>query len=315
MYYIGIDLGGTNIATGIVDEDGKIISKNSVKTEAQKGVENIVEKMSKQIELLLEQNNIPREKIGGVGIGSPGSIDSKNGVVIYSNNIRMENFPLVPALKEKIDFNVYISNDANCAALGEAYAGAAKGYKHVLLITLGTGVGGGVIIDGKIFEGSNGTGAELGHTMLIMGGEPCTCGRNGCWESYASATALIRQTKRAIEQNPDCMMAKETPDLSLVSGRTAFDFAKKGDAVAQKVVDTYLVYVAEGLVDFINVFRPEIVLVGGGISHEGEYIFAPILKYLSEHAFAGLRLPMPPITRAQLGNDAGIVGAAMLCKK
>ena len=315
MYYIGIDLGGTNIAAGLVEKSGKIISKISVKTEGEKGFDSIISKMEDEVKALIKNNNLTAGDIDGIGIGSPGSIDSKNGIVIYTNNIKLENAPMASALKDKTGIPVYISNDANCAALGEAVAGAAKEYKNALLVTLGTGVGGGIIIDGKIFDGSDGTGAEIGHTMLIMDGEPCTCGRNGCWEAYASATALIGQTKRAIEEAPDSLMASEAMEKGEVSGRTAFDCAKKGDAKAKQVVDNYLRYVAEGIIDFINVLRPEIVLIGGGISNEGDYIFVQIQDYINNNSYGSKNTKPPKVKRAELGNDAGIVGAAMLCTK
>lgn len=310
MYYIGVDLGGTNIAVGVVKKDGSLVCKKSVKTQAEKGFEAIMNAMSGCILSLLRENGISLSDVEGIGIGSPGSINSRDGVVIYTNNIRLENAPMAATLRKAIDKPVFVSNDANCAALGESIAGGARGIENVLMITLGTGVGGGVILNGKIFDGYNGTGAELGHTVIRTGGEKCTCGRRGCWEAYASATAVIRQTKAAIARHPESLMAKATD----VSGRTAFEAAKKGDRAGKAVVKRYLNYVAEGIVDMINIFRPEVVLLGGGISHEGDYILKPIQRHINRYSYGAAYVKPPVIKLATLGNDAGIIGAAMLCR-
>lgn len=312
MYRIGIDLGGTNIAAAIVDDINKITQKLSVKTESEKGFDYIVKLMAGLVNELCELGNIKLTEISGIGIGSPGSIDSKNGIVKYSNNIKLENTPLAQKLREYINMPIFLSNDANCAALGEVVAGAAAGCSNAIMITLGTGVGGGIVIDGKIFDGSDSYGAELGHTMLIMNGEKCTCGRNGCWEAYASATGLINQTKKAISQNPDSIMAKSVKNELEVSGRTAFEASRLGDESAQEVVNNYISYVAEGIIDMINIFRPEIVLLGGGVCNEGDYLLNPLREYVASKIYGAGILSTPPIIRAVLGNDAGIIGAASL---
>lgn len=313
MYNIGIDLGGTNIAAGIVDKKGKLIFKTSVKTEAEKGFSNIIGKMGETINTLLTENNIELSQIDGIGIGCPGSIDSKNNIIIYSNNIELENAKIGEELAKIINKPIFISNDANCAALGESISGAAAGHKDVVMITLGTGVGGGVIIGGKIFEGSNSVGAELGHSMLVLDGEECTCGRKGCWEAYASATALIKQTKKAVLENKDSLMNTLIEgDINNVSGRTAFEAAKQGDTAGLEVVHTYLRFVSEGIVDMINIFRPEIFLIGGGISNEGDYILDFIQNYVDKNAYGHNFVKSPRILCANLKNDAGIIGAGML---
>lgn len=310
MYYIGVDLGGTNIAVGIVNKEGGLVAKKSVKTCAEKGFDYIMEAMSGCILSLLREKDVSLDEVEGIGIGSPGSIDSRNGVVIYTNNISLSNAPMAATLRKTVDKPVFISNDANCAALGESVAGGAKGIANVVLITLGTGVGGGVIIDGKIFDGVTGTGAELGHTVIRTGGISCTCGRRGCWEAYASATALIRQTKEAIGRHPESLMAQ----ASEINGRTAFEAMKQGDRAGKAVVRHYLNYVAEGIVDMINIFRPEIILLGGGISHEGDYILKPIQRHINRYSYGASYIKPPLVKLATLGNDAGIIGAAMLCR-
>ncbi len=310
MYYIGVDLGGTNIAVGLVEKDGRLLLKKSVKTNSEKGFDFIMRTIAETILSMLQENDILLDEVEGIGIGSPGCIDSRNGVVIYSNNIKMENSPMAKTLHCYLDKPVFISNDANCAALGESVAGAAKGLSDVVLITLGTGIGSGVILNNRIFDGSNGTAPELGHTAIKVGGEKCSCGRKGCWETYASATSLIRQIKDEILHHPDSIMSKAAE----IDGKIAFDAAKQGDLVGETVVKKYLTYVAEGIVNAVNIFRPEVVLIGGGISHAGDYILEPIQRHVNEQSFGCKHVKPPRIKLASLGNDAGIIGAAMLCK-
>ncbi len=313
MYNIGIDLGGTNIATGLVDENGKIISRNSVPTNATRNFDEIISDMAKTVEFVVSDANIQLSDVSSIGIGIPGTIDSQRGVIVYSNNIPIKNIPIVDKMKEKLNIPIYISNDANCAALGEVCGGAAKGKQNVVMVTLGTGVGGGIIIDGKIYEGIDSAGAEIGHTLLVLDGEKCTCGRNGCVEAYASATGLIRQTKTAISNNPESLMNEMVNgNLDNTDGRTAFDAAKKGDAASQNVVNTYIKYVGEFLVDITNIFRPEVILLGGGVANEGENLFTPLNEYVKKYSYAGAYTFVPKVERATLGNDAGIIGAAML---
>ena len=315
MYYIGIDLGGTNIAVGLVSEEGKIIAKKSVKTNSQRPFKEILKDMADCVIDLLKEQNVSLDDVVSIGIGTPGSVDSEHGILVYANNFKeKENIKMREIIQSYIDKPVYMTNDANAAALGEVVAGAAKGYKNVVVITLGTGVGGGVIINGQLYEGQYSAGAELGHIMLIHDGEQCSCGRKGCWEAYASATALIRQTKKAMEEHPDSYMNK-IATLDNVSGRTAFIAAKNGDAAGQAVVDKYIQYISEGLVDIINIFRPEILIIGGGICNEGEYLLKPIREFLRKHSYGGARHPEQKLAVAALGNDAGIIGAAFLGKK
>lgn len=311
MYYIGVDLGGTNIAIGLVDADGNILAKKSVKTLAQRPFSEIMKDMADGIFALLEQQGVSLDDVDSVGIASPGSLDTAEGVLVCAYNFKDGiNVPLRALLQRHIDKPVFIGNDANVAALGEVVAGAAKGYKDAVMITLGTGVGGGIIIDGKIYEGYRSAGAELGHLLLEHNGRQCTCGRRGCWEAYASATALIEQTKEAMTAHPESVM-NETA-LDQVDGRTAFDAMRRGDAAAKQVVDTYIEYIGEGIVDLVNIFRPEILLIGGGICNEGETLLKPLRAFVHKYSFGGDLNAPQHIAVAQLGNDAGIIGAAML---
>ena len=310
--YIGIDLGGTNIAAGLVSELGEILVKGSVPTMSERPATEIVKDMAGLAKKLIEDYGMSISDIKGVGIGCPGSIDFKNGVVVYANNLRMEHFPLADEFRKYLDLPVKIDNDANCAAMGE-YVASGNGVDNFILVTLGTGVGSGIIVDGKMIRGFNGAAGEAGHTTLIHDGEPCSCGRRGCWESYASVTALIRQTKEAMEKNPQSLMNKLANEDGKVTGRTAFDAAKAGDEAANEVVKQYAVYVAQGIVDLENIFQPEMICVGGGISREGEYLLDPVREYVNKYGY-NKYMKKTEIITAKLFNDAGIIGAAMTAK-
>lgn len=313
--YIGIDLGGTNIAIGIVDDDAKIIVKGSTPTYNERSYQEIVKDMAELSKELIKKAGLEIEDIKGIGVGSPGSIDAKNGVVVYANNLEFNNVPLREELNKYFDVPVAVENDANAAALGE-YKATGIESECFVAITLGTGVGSGIVIDGKIFRGFNGAGGEIGHTTLVADGVQCTCGRKGCWEAYASVTALIRQTKVAIEKHPESLMNEIVKkNGGEVSGRTAFDAAKQGDKAAQNVVDTYVKYVADGVINVINTFQPEILVIGGGISREGEYLVEPVRKNCQEFSYMKGELPETRIQPATLLNDAGIVGAAFAAKE
>ncbi len=313
MYWLGIDLGGTNIAAGVVDENYKIIGNGKVKTGKNRTPDEIADDMVKAVYLAIEDAGIKAEEIVSMGIGSPGAIDPKAGVVCRATNLGFFDLPLCQMLKERTGFDFYIENDANAAAYGELIAGAGRGITDFIAITLGTGVGGGIIIDGQIYSGFNHAGGELGHTVICHGGEQCSCGRKGCWEAYASATALIRQTKVAMNANPDSALWDIAGDIENVDGKTAFDGMRAGDKVATEVVKSYTEYVAEGLVDMINIFQPEIICIGGGICKEGDTLLRPIQEFVDANCFARAHKKRITIKIAELGNDAGIIGAARLC--
>ncbi len=310
--YIGIDLGGTNIAAGLVSEDGKILCQSSTPTLNNREAVDIVKDMAMLIEKIAKDYGIAVSDIKGVGIGSPGSVDYDNGVVVYANNLKMDMFPLADELNKLTGLPVSIDNDANCAAMGE-YVVYEDKVKDFILVTLGTGVGGGIILNGKMLHGFNGAGGEVGHMVIEGNGEECTCGRKGCWESYASVTALISQTKKAMEENPDSLMHEFAKKEGAVTGRTSFDAAKAGDKAAQEVVNQYAVYVAEGITNLENIFQPEMICIGGGISREGEYLVGPIREFVKKYGY-NRNMERTEIVTAKLFNDAGIIGAAMLAR-
>ena len=313
--YIGVDLGGTATKIGIVDENGSIVAKGSVPTRAKDGYEIIVNDMAVLIKKLLSDNNIKADDIKSIGIGAPGSIDNKKGVIIYSENIIMRDAPVCDEMRKYFDLPVYIDNDANCAALGEYYALDNKDIECFVAITHGTGVGSGIIINGKIYTGFNGVAGEFGHTTIDINGIDCNCGRKGCWENYASATALIRETVKAGKENPDSILAKLIAENGeKANGKIPFDAAQAGDPIGEKVVDEYLKYVAIGLVDVINILRPEVIVIGGGVSNQGEGMLNPIKDYVYNHVYGKDSSARTDIRVAKLGNDAGTIGAAFLGK-
>ena len=313
MYRIGVDLGGTNISVGVVDEDFNIIGRGKTKTNSPRPAEEIFEDIAKCISMAADDAGISLDDVNVIGVGTPGSVNDETGYIDYSNNLRFDKVPAKQMLEELTGKPCFFANDASCAALGELYAGAGKGCKNLIAITLGTGVGSGIVIDGKVFRGANSAGGEIGHTVINVNGAECTCGRKGCWESYASATALIAQTKQAMKENPESKMWNcAGNDIESVNGRTAFDAMRMGDEAAKAVVDKYIYYVAVGIINVINVFQPDVLCVGGGICNEGETLLAPIRKYVVEERYSKYAQKQTEICKAQLGNVAGIIGAAML---
>ena len=308
MYRIGIDLGGTNIAVGVVDDRHRIVAEASLPAGAHRPAEQVVADMCRAVELALDKAGLTPADCASIGVGAPGTCDPERGVVVRAYNLNWFDVPVCAMLTAHFGLPARLSNDANCAALAETVAGAAVGCRNMVLITLGTGVGGGIIVDGRIVSGLGGAGGEPGHSLLVLDGEPCTCGRRGCWEVYASATALIRQGREAAAAHPTSLLNRY-PELT---GRDVFDAADAGDEAAQAVLERYYVYVAAGITDLVNILSPEMVLIGGGISRQGERLLAPVRRYVEKNCFGGKDGAIPIIAAARLGNDAGIIGAAAL---
>ena len=304
-YYVGIDLGGTNIVAGVVDEKYNIIAKASTKTNCPRSDKEIADDMAKMALKAVDNAGLAIDQIEWIGIGTPGIIE-------FAGNLGFSNTPMVKYIRENIDKPVFIENDANAAAYGEYVAGSAKGAKNAVCITLGTGVGAGIVIDGKIYAGSNFAGAEVGHTVIEVDGAQCSCGRKGCFEAYSSATGLIRMTKEAIAENPDCIMAKMAEERGKVTARTSFDSMREGDSVAKAVVDKYIKYLAAGITNTINIFQPDVLCIGGGVCNEGDPLLLPMKAIVEKENFARNSEKKTDIVIAKLGNDAGIIGAAFL---
>ena len=279
MYRVGVDLGGTNIVAGVINEEMKIIGRGKLKTNCPRAAEAILEDVAKAVEAAVIDAGITMNDVVSVGIGTPGSVNKKNGVIEYANNLAFDNVPARDILESRLKKTIYLDNDANCAALGEAKAGAGKGVNSFVAITLGTGVGSGIVIDGKLVTGVNDAAGEMGHMVIVSDGEACTCGRRGCWESYSSATALIRQTK---------------------------------DETAKKVVNQYIFYLATGITNVVNALQPDMICIGGGIGHEKENLLVPLRKMVERERYSIHAKVQTQIISAELGNDAGLIGAALL---
>lgn len=313
MYRIGVDLGGTNIAVGLVNEQMEIVVKKSLPTGAERPAEEIVADIATLCKDVCAEQGIDVTEVASVGIASPGIANNETGVVEYANNLPFLKFPIAKLLSGHLGIsNIKIANDANAAAWGEAVAGAAKGTKNSIMITLGTGVGGGIIINDEIYCGFNCAGGELGHIVIEVDGAPCSCGRRGCWEAYSSATALIRMTNEKIEECRKTGRKSIMLDAPRVSGRTACDAMRAGDEAGKEVYDRYVKYLASGLATIINIFQPEVISLGGGVSNEGQSLIDALLPIVRKEQYGGGLVPLTDIRIAKLGNDAGIIGAAML---
>ena len=313
MYRIGVDLGGTNIAVGLVNEEMEIVVKKSLPTGADRPAEEIVADIATLCRDVCAEKGIAVTDVVSIGIASPGIANNETGVVEYANNLPFLKFPIAKLLAGHLGMDrIKIANDANAAAWGEAVAGAAKGTKNSIMITLGTGVGGGIIINDEIYCGFNCAGGELGHIVIEVDGAPCSCGRRGCWEAYSSATALIRMTNEKIEECRKTGRKSMMLDALRVSGRTACDAMRAGDEAGKEVYDKYVKYLASGLATIINIFQPEVISLGGGVSNEGQSLIDALLPIVRKEQYGGGLVPLTDIRIAKLGNDAGIIGAAML---
>ncbi|MDD4120017.1 MAG: ROK family protein [Clostridia bacterium] len=313
MYYLGIDVGGMSIKGGLIDEKGNILFKESVPTMPERDYKDIIEDIAALCDTLIGKENLKKNDLKGIGVGIPGTIDPEKGVIVYANNINFKKVPIKKELSKYFTCPIKIGNDANVAAFGELKFGAGKGARDLILITLGTGIGTGIIVDNQIILGKGGAGGEGGHIGFKYNGKKCSCGKRGCWEAYASASALIKMTEKAISKNPLGVMAEVAREEGKVSGKTAFIAEKKGDKEAQKVVSNYVKYVSDGIISLVNIFRPDLVLIGGGISNEGDALMKRIQQRVNRFSYGGKINPKITIKKALLMNDAGILGAAALC--
>lgn len=314
MYTVGVDIGGMSIKVGIVDKDGKIVKQSRFVTSRDASFD--MDKIAEHINSLLKDLSLTVADLDGIGLGCPGAVSAKTGEIAYLPNLGWQNVPVREMLKKHFDLPIEVGNDASVATLGEVLYGAAKGVEIAAMFTLGTGVGGGMVINGKLFDGGWSRGGELGHTTLFMDGEQCSCGRRGCVECYTSATALIKQTKNAMLINKESKMWEYVNgDLDKVDGRTAFECSKQGDKTANAVVDRYVSYLAESLLNMFNIFRPEAFIIGGGISGQGEYLTNKLKDYCEKFDYGYKDAPKTKILTATLGNDAGIIGAAALLRQ
>lgn len=312
MVYVGVDVGGMSIKIGLVNKDGKILLSKAFATEQEKGFKSMFARTADMIKELLEEGNFSLMDLAGIGIGIPGTVDSKKGMIVSAVNIGCKNEMLAEEMSQYFNVPIAVGNDANLAAFGEQRFGAGKGHENVVMVTLGTGIGGGIIIDGKLYEGNGGAGGEVGHQIIVLDGETCNCGRRGCWEKYASATGLINLTKHAMAENSNSIMHKIANENGGVDGRTAFLAKDAGDSAGLEVVKQYLHYLNEGLLNLAYVLHPEVFIIGGGISHEGQNVMGPLQQSINEDLERSGMLPYIKVVQASLGNSAGIIGAAAL---
>lgn len=311
-YTIGIDLGGTTMTAGLVDENYDIVGKITWATRLPRPAADLEKALADLCRAVARENKVAFSDIAYVGIGTPGSVNFNTGFVGFNTNFGYHDWNLGPDMEKLLGCKVYVENDANAAAYGEYIAGGAKGYKNAVIITLGTGIGSGIILNGKILRGFNFAAGEMGHHVIVKDGIQCTCGRRGCWERYASASALTRETKTAMEQHHDSLMWEIVPDIDHVNAKTSFDAAEKGDELAKQVLASWMEYVGCGIANVINTFQPEVICIGGGVSNQGEVLLAPVRAYAEKETQGITSGNFPKICACTLRNDAGVIGAATL---
>lgn len=313
-YYVGVDLGGTNIVAALVDENGKILNKSSCKTNLPKEPEVLVSDIANLVYLFLKEFNISINDIENVGIGVPGIVDTKEKVIVYSCNFNYSNVKIAEMLESKIGKKIYIENDANAAALGEFVCGAGVGSETMIVLTLGTGIGGGIILNKKLYRGFNYSGAELGHIVIEQNGRHCNCGRNGCFEAYASATGLAKTAAEIVDKYPDSKLWSSYRTTNKISGKALFDAVVAGDLAAREAWNIFVSHLATGVVNIVNIFQPQILCIGGGVSRAGELLINPLKEVFDKEDYARNSKNRCKIVSAKLKNDAGLIGAAMLFK-
>ena len=313
MYYLGIDLGGTTIKGAAVSPEGEILREDSRPTQPELGPDHVADGIAALMAALTDRDGTPP---AGVGVGCPGVVDPAAGLVRYSCNLRWGHFHLRSALRQRTGVEVQLVNDANAAALAEAVAGCAKGAESAIVLTLGTGLGGGVVLNGKLLTGYTGTASELGHMVIEEGGAPCTCGRRGCWEAYSSATGLIRMTREAMDAHPESLLHAVAASQGAVNGQTAFLAKEQGDPAGAAVVERYVHYLSVGVANLINLFYPQVIALSGGVANQGEALLAPLREAVAPQVYGGAYLDRHTrIVQCTLGYRAGVIGAAMAARQ
>ncbi|MBR3274707.1 MAG: ROK family protein [Clostridia bacterium] len=312
MLYIGVDVGGMSIKAGLVDEEGNILYKHSCPTGVKRGYVAVIRDIAQLGLATVAKSGHSMDEVKAIGIGIPGIMDQHTGIVPFCTNLAWHDVPILEEMKQYTDLPVYVDNDATVAGLAESVKGVSASTKDSVFVTLGTGVGGGIIINGKPFSGAHGVASEIGHMVTVAGGLPCTCGKRGCWERYASATALIRAGRVLCAEKPGCpLMQAVDGDIRTLTAKDVIDLAMDGDADCVKIFDDYIYHLVVGLTNLINVYDPEVIVLGGGVSHSGEFLLNAVRALLPKYVFFK-SMPYAKVELAQLTNDAGIIGAAML---
>jgi len=313
MKYLGVDIGGTKTAVGLINEENKLVEKRSLATDVKGGVAEIAKNAARLIDEIFENQGLTYSDIEYVGVGVPGSVDNDKGLVLYANNLDFLNAPLRDEMAKYIPLPIYLENDANCAALGEYFAFKEKeDVDDFFMVTLGTGVGSGSIINGKLFKGFNNAAPEGGHMNLVPGGRLCTCGNKGCWEMYSSGTGLTMTAREIAEENLDSLMWELAGGkIENIDGRTPFEAASKGDKAAKEVLDKFFYHLGVALVSVVNLFQPEIITIGGGVSEQGDILIDKAQEAINNGSYTKTSR-VTRVVKAELGNEAGIYGAAFL---
>ncbi|MDO5734701.1 MAG: ROK family protein [Eubacteriales bacterium] len=315
-YYLALDIGGTNLKAGLTNDRYEILDKAYTKTLADRRSGREI--MAACIELcqsLMRRADLTAEQISAIGIGAPGTVDDSKGELRHASNLDLNLCPAREIFQEQFNCPIHVVNDANAAALAEARMGAGRGVKDSVLITIGTGIGGGLVLNGSLYSGFNDAASELGHHVIVVDGRPCTCGRKGCLEQYVSAAALVRDTEELVAQEPNSIIAKIAQEDGKVSGRTLFAALRENCQEAEKLSERYFNYLAEGIGNVVNFLMPELVIIGGGISHEGERIPRELNRRLPEKTFSLYSRAQTRVVLAELGNDAGLIGAAIYARE
>ena len=312
MIAIGIDVGGTSIKGATIKENGEILDRFSMPVDKSLPPEETIGKLCELVNQTLKEHPY-KEKVVGIGIGIPGTFNNETGVIVNCVNLpTWKGFHLKEFIESKVHLYTKLVNDADAAALAEAKFGAGKNYNYVLMLTLGTGVGGGIVINKNLVNGYLGMGAELGHMVIEVDGRPCNCGRKGCFEQYGSATALIRETKKAMEEHPDSLLHTVAENLGCVDARVPFLAEKQGDKYAKEIIDSYVKYLSEGILNYCNILRPNIVVLSGGVANEGENLLSRVREYLKKFDYGMPNMPEVKVEQSSVGYDSGKIGAAAL---
>ena len=312
MLYIGIDVGGTTAKAGVVDEGGNILCKASCPTGIERPFEDIAADMVELCRRVICESGRAMEEFAAVGVGIPGQQNPHSGLVAFCNNLGWVDVPLMARLRDGLGLPVFVDNDANVAALAESVFGASRGVPSSILVTLGTGVGGGIVENRHVRTGAHGVGGEIGHMVVVVDGEKCNCGHRGCWEKYASATAIIRMGRALMEEKPDCALARQLGgDAAQLNAKAVLDLAKAGDADCMGIFETYVKYLCVGLANLINIYDPDMIVLGGGVAYAGDFLLDAVRAALGDYVYCPA-LSWARVELARMGNDAGIIGAAML---
>ena len=315
MIYIGIDVGGMSIKAGVVDENGNILVKKSCPTRGERGYVAMIRDMANLAEQVTKESGHESSEVQSIGVGIPGIMDQRTGMVPFCTNLSWHDVPILQEFRKYTDKPVFVDNDATAAALAESVKGVSKDTSSCVFVTLGTGVGGGVIMNGKVFTGAHGVATEIGHMVTVAGGHPCSCGKRGCWERYASASALIRDGRVLCAENPRCRLMEHVDgNILSITAKDVINLAMAGDPDCRAIFENYVYHLVLGLTNLINVYDPEIIVLGGGVSHCGDFLLNAVRALLPKYVFFK-SMPYARVELARLTNDTGIIGAAMLGKK